>query len=133
MAIARQTDASKIKPSHHAVVIEGTAGAAIVAGELVTLQSDGFWDPAIGTGVVTNIGVSVKAAAAGDAVEVVVLGPVACLTGATKGAIVYVSDTAGEPAEAAGTKSAVAGYVLSLPNEQDTQWLMVIPQTVAFA
>ena len=41
---------------------------------------------------------------------------------------------AGEPAESAGTKSAVAGYVVTLPNEQnDTQWLMVQPQTVAFA
>ena len=134
MAIGRQTLAHLIKPSRVATVIQGTVGAAIEAGELVTCQSDGFWDPAIATGVVTNVAVAVTAGAVGDVIDIVTAGPIACLTGATKGAIVYVSDTAGEPAESAGTKSAVAGYVVTLPNEQnDTQWLMVQPQTVAFA
>lgn len=133
MAIARQTEASLIKPSRNAIVVPGVVGATIAAGELVTQQSDGYWDPAIATGVVTNVGVAVQGGAVGDTIDIVVSGPIACLTGATKGAIIYVSDTAGEPAEAAGTKSAVAGYVLALPNEQTTQWLMVQPQTVAFS
>jgi hypothetical protein len=37
-------------------------------------------------------------------------GPVVCLTGATVAAIVYGGDTAGEPVETAGTKSAIAGF-----------------------
>ena len=133
MALARQTEASLIKPAHNAMVVQGIVGATIAAGELVTQQSDGYWDPAIATAVVPNIGVAVQAGAVGDTIDIVVLGPVACLTGGTKGAIIYVSDTAGEPSETAGTKSAVVGYVMYLPNNQDTQWLMVQPQTVAFS
>ena len=133
MALARQTEAHLIKPAHNAIVVQGIVGATIAAGELVTQQSDGYWDPAIATGVVTNVGVAVTGGAVGDTIEIVVLGPISCLTGGTKGAIIYVSDTAGEPSETAGTKSAVVGYLMTMPNEQATQWLMVLPQTVAFA
>lgn len=127
MAIARQSAASLIKPFRDAMVLPGIAGATIEAGELVTLQSDGYWDPGIGTGVVKNVGVSVKAAAVGDPVEVVLHGGIECVTGATPGAIIYVSDTAGEPAETAGTKSAVVGFALSATA------IFVNSQTVAFA
>ena len=127
MAIARMTEAAKVKPWHNAIVIPGTAGAAIEAGELVSMQSDGFWDPAIATGVVKSVGIATKAAGVGDHVEVVMHGGIACVTGGTPGAVCYVSDTAGEPAEAAGTKSAVVGYVLS------ENVIYVNSQTVAFA
>ena len=133
MALARQTEAHLIKPAHTATVVQGIVGATIAAGELVTQQSDGYWDPAIATSVVPNVGVAVTGGAVGDTIEIVTLGLIACLTGGTKGAIIYVSDTAGEPSETAGTKSAVVGYLMTLPNEQATQWLMVLPQTVAFA
>ncbi len=127
MAIARQTTAAKIKPGRNAIVEQGVVGATIAAGEIVTLQSDGYWDPGIGTGVTLNGGIAVQGGAVGDTIDIVVLGRVECLTGATPGAAVYVSDTAGEPAETAGTKSFVIGYALSATA------LMVMPQTVAFA
>lgn len=127
MAIARQTTAAKIKPGRNAIVEQGVVGATIAAGEIVTLQSDGYWDPGIGTGVTLNGGIAVQGGAVGDTIDIVVLGRVECLTGATPGAAVYVSDTAGEPAEAAGTKSFVIGYALSATA------LMVMPQTVAFS
>lgn len=127
MAIARQGDASKIKPYRDALILQGTAGAAIEAGELVSLQSDGYWDPAIGTGVVKSTGVAAQAAAVGDIISVVLHGGIECVTGATPGAIIYVSDTAGEPAESAGTKSAVVGFALSATA------IFVNPQTVAFS
>jgi len=127
MAIARQTTAAKIKPGRNAIVEQGVVGATIAAGEIVTLQSDGYWDPGIGTGVTLNGGIAVQGGAVGDTIDIVVLGRVECLAGATPGAAVYVSDTAGEPAEAAGTKSFVIGYALSATA------LMVMPQTVAFS
>lgn len=127
MAIARQTDATKVKPGRNAIVEQGVVGAAIEAGEAVSMQSDGFWDPAIATGVVKTVGVAVQDGAVGDTIDIVMHGPIECVTGATPGEVVYVSDTAGEPAEAAGTKSAVIGYALTATK------IYVNSQTVAFA
>lgn len=126
MAIARDTTAANIKPLTGAIVRRGTLGAAVEAGEVVEMQSDGKWDPANAAAVVMNGGIALQAGGDGDKVDIVVFGPVQCLTGATPGAIVYASDTAGEPAEAAGTKSAVIGYA------ESATVLFVNFQTVAF-
>lgn len=110
MAIARDTTAANIKPLQGAIVRRFTAGATVAAGELVTMQSDGYVDPT-NTSAVQNIaGVALQGVDAGQRVDVVVFGPVQCLTGATVGATVYGSDTAGEPAETAGTKTSIAGW-----------------------
>lgn len=127
MAIARDTTAANIKPLSGAVIRRGTLGATTAAGEIVELQSDGKWDPADAAAVVMNGGIALQAGGDGDKVDVVVFGPVVCLTGATPGAVVYASDTAGEPAESAGTKSAVIGYA------ESATVLFVNFQTVAFA
>lgn len=127
MAIGRDTTAENIKPLDGAIVRRGTLGATTVAGEIVEMQTDGYWDPAVATGVVMNGAIAVQGGAAADVVDLVVFGPVKCLTGATPGAIVYVSDTAGEPADTAGTKSAVIGYA------ESATVLFVNFQTVAFA
>lgn len=127
MAIARDTTAANIKPLQGAIIRRGTLGDTTSAGEVVEMQSDGYWDPAVGTAVVMNGAIAIQGGSAGDAVDLVVFGPVKCLTGATPGAIVYVSDTAGEPAETAGTKSAVIGYA------ESATVLFVNFQTVAFS
>lgn len=127
MAIARDTTATNIKPLDGAIVRRGTLGATTVVGEIVEMQTDGYWDPAVATGVVMNGGIALQSGGAGDVVDIVMFGPVKCLTGATPGAVVYVSDTAGEPAETAGTKSAVIGFAESATT------LFVQFQTVAFA
>lgn len=127
MAIGRDTTAANIKPLDGAIVRRGTLGATTVAGEIVEMQTDGYWDPAVATGVVMNGAIAVQGGAAADVVDLVVFGPVKCLTGATPGATVYVSDTAGEPADTAGTKSAVIGYA------ESATVLFVNFQTVAFA
>lgn len=127
MAIGRDGTAANIKPLDGAIVRRGTLGATTVAGEIVEMQTDGYWDPAVATGVVMNGAIAVQGGAAADVVDLVVFGPVKCLTGATPGAIVYVSDTAGEPDETAGTKSAVIGYA------ESATVLFVNFQTVAFA
>lgn len=127
MAIARDTTAANIKPLAGSVVRRGTCGATVAAGEIVELQSDGKWDPADAAAVVMCGGIAVQAGGDGDVIDIVRFGPVVCVTGATPGAIVYASDTAGEPAETAGTKSAVIGYA------ESATILFVNFQTVAFA
>src|SRR5687768_1677809 len=115
MAYAREADASLVKPLEGAIVRRFTAGAAIEGGEAVAMASDGFVDPAIATAVTLAFaaGVAIQDVAAGERVDVVVFGPVVCATGATPGAKVYVSDTAGEPAETAGTKVSLLGWAES--------------------
>ncbi len=113
MAIARDTTAANVKPLEGSIIRRFTAGAAIAAGELVSMMADGNVDPT-DTGAFTGaqiVGVALAAAAAaGDAVDIVTYGPVVCITGGTPAALVYGSDTAGEPSESVGTKDAIAGW-----------------------
>lgn len=111
MAIARDTTAANIKPLEGHIVRRFTAGAAIAAGELVSMKSDGFIDPSNSTAAADPVvGVAVKAAAVGDRVDVVVFGPIKCLTGATPGTTVYNSTTAGEPGATASGNETAAGW-----------------------
>lgn len=129
MSIARETTANLIKPLEGAIVRRYTAGGTIAAGNLVSLNSSGQAVKANTTSITlaTILGVALTAAASGDRIDVVVSGPVLCLSGATKGAIVYGTDTAGEPGESAGTKTSVAGF-----NESDTV-LFVRPYQTVFS
>jgi len=110
MAIARDTTAANIKPLEGATTRRGTLGTTVAAGELVTLQSDGFWDPSDTSAAQLTVAVAIQAGVVTDVVDLVVHGPVNCLTGATIGGLVYATDTAGEPGTTAGTKSTIAGY-----------------------
>ena len=114
MAIARDTTAANIKPLEGSIVRRFTAGAAIAAGELVSIMADGNVDPTDTSAFVGAqiVGVAIQAAAAAaDKVDVVTYGPCKCITGGTPAAIVYGSDTAGEPSESVGTKDSIAGFV----------------------
>lgn len=115
MATARDTTAANIKPLEGAVVRRFTAGAAIAAGELVSMSSDGYIDPSDSTSAKNPVlGVAVNAAsAAGQRVDVVTFGPVVCLTGATPGGLQYNSTTAGEPLETVAGNQTVAGIAES--------------------
>lgn len=114
MAIARDTDAKRVKPLEGAIVRRFTAGAAVAAGQVVAMQSDGFVDPANTTAAAQQVaGIAIQAVAAGERADVVVFGPIVCLTGATPGATLHASDTAGEPAESAGTNAGIVGFVES--------------------
>ncbi len=119
MAIARDTTLANIKPLSGAIVRKYTAGGAIVPGELVTMSSDGKVDPTDTTSAAQKVvGVALPAGATTafadtDVIDVVVFGPVQCVTGGTPDAIAYGSDTAGEVAESAGTNDSRAGWVES--------------------
>lgn len=113
MAFARAT--SDIRPLEGAKVRRFTAGAAVAVGEIVVMQSDGYVDPA-NTTAATQVcaGIAVQsAAAAGDVIDVVVFGPIKCVSGATPGSVIYASDTAGEPAESAGSNLGIVGWAES--------------------
>lgn len=115
MATARDTVAEHIKPLEGAITRRFTAGAAIAAGELVSMSSDGYIDPSDSTAAKNPVlGVAIQAAsAAGQRVDVVTFGPVVCLTGATPGGLQYNSTTAGEPLETTAGNQTVAGIAES--------------------
>ncbi len=115
MAIARQTDATKIRPSNNATVERSTIGATVAAGELLSLQSDGKYDPANTTSTkAVGVRLALAAGVDGDTIDTVVHGRVMnAITGGTSAAVLHASDTAGEPAESAGSQAGIAGYVLS--------------------
>ena len=119
MAIGRDTTLANIKPLAGAIVRRYTAGGAIIPGELVSMSSDGKVDPTNTTSAAQKVvGVALPngttaAFADTDIIDVVVHGPVQCVTGGTPGAQLFGSDTAGEPAESAGTNDSRAGWVES--------------------
>ena len=129
MAFGRLTTAEQIKPLDGAVIRRYTAGATIAAGEIVALMADGYVDPA-DTSAFTGacvVGIALKAAVAGDRVDVVVYGPVVCLTDGTPANLVYASDTAGEPSETVGTKDVLVGFT------ESASVLFVRPQFIDFS
>jgi len=130
MAASRDTTAKNVQPLRGAIVRRGTVGGTVSAGEIVELQSDGYWDAAAASAVVTlAVGIALNAGSTAgvDKIDIVTHGPVKCLLGATEGAMIYASDTAGEPSETAGTKDTVVGFA-----ESETV-LYVNPQVIDFS
>lgn len=115
MAIARDTTAEHIKPLGGAIVRRYTSGEAIAAGEIVAMESDGYLDAADCTSAADEAtGIAVQAASgAGETIDVVTHGPIVCLTGATPGATVFVSTTAGEPTETDSGNTTAVGWAES--------------------
>lgn len=114
MAATRQTTAASVRPLNGSIVRRYTAGSAIAVGEVVQMASDGYVDPAACGAWMRVIGVSIQAAsAAAEMVDVVVFGPVTSISGATIGANVYASNTAGEYSESAGTTEICVGFAES--------------------
>lgn len=113
MALARETDATLVKPLEGAVIIRETAGSAIEAGEAVSMASDGAVDPTDTSSITLAMALGIAAGpndyVTGDRVDIVISGPIVCMTGATPGDVVYATDTAGEPSHTAGTKTTILG------------------------
>lgn len=115
--------AANIRPLDGAVTRAFNAGAAsITPGDLVYIVSDGDVEVADGNGaqalaravgIVTAIQGGKASTAAGDRVTVVLFGPVAGFTGLTPGANGYVSDTAGDIADAVATYDRIVGFAES--------------------
>jgi hypothetical protein len=112
MAFGRETTAANVKPLEGAIIRRYTAGAAIAAGEIVSMQSDGYVDPSDSTSAAQMIvGVAIgAAAAAGDRVDVVVFGPVMSILEGTIGGAVYDSTTPGEPLQTTAGNQKQVGW-----------------------
>lgn len=113
MAATHDTVAEHIKPLEGAVIRRGTLGATTLAGQPVTLQSDGYWDPSDASTAQVTVAIAVQGGVAGDRVDLVRHGPVVCFTAATVGALIFLSDTTGAFSESAGTKDTIIGYAES--------------------
>lgn len=127
MAASRDTTNENIKPLEGAIVQKVQAGTTIDAGEIITLQSDGKWDPTATSAAQLTVAVALQDATDGDWIAAVVYGPVKNMIGATIGALIYASDTAGELSESAGTKDTVIGYA------KTATVLFVQPQIIDFS
>jgi hypothetical protein len=129
MAFGRDTVAGNVKPLQGSIIRRFTAGADILAGEIVSIMADGFVDPANTTAFTGAIvvGIAIESCVAGRALDVVTHGPIKCVLEATPAAIMYASDTAGEPAVAAGTKSEIVGFAIA------ADVVFVRPQFVALS
>jgi hypothetical protein len=129
MAFGRETNAGNVKPLQGSVIRRFVAGADILAGEIVAMMADGFVDPAnttAFTGAVV-VGIAIESCVAGRQLDVVTHGEIKCILEGTPGAIVYATNTAGEPGVAAGTSSAIVGFVVA------ADVLFVRPQFVALS
>jgi hypothetical protein len=111
MAATVETVAEHVQPLNGSIVLRGVAGSTLVAGQPITEASDGFFDPSDGSDTTLSFcdGIVLQDAVVGDAIDYVWSGPVQCMTGATVGALIYVSDTGGALSETAGTKSTIIG------------------------
>lgn len=107
-----------VRPLLGAIVRRKTAGGTFYAGDAVYIAADGDVEAADGSAIGTVLGTFGVAVAdadgsttfsAGDAVDVVILGPVTGFSSMTPGAVVYVSDTVGRLSTVAGTKSVIVG------------------------
>ena len=117
MALGRKTDLTLVRPlgsgDHKAFIRKGTLGAATEAGEIVAMQSDGKYDPAAASGVILFAGVAVQSGGDGDAVDIVMYGPMEVLTGATPGTGLDAASSAVLGAAADTLAGALAGRTLA--------------------
>lgn len=95
--------------------ITGVAAAAITAGSPVYLDTNGKFNPSDANAAAADacFGIATRTVAAGEALTVVRRGLMDGWSNLPAyGAPVYVSDTAGALADAAGTASIIVGYVV---------------------
>ncbi len=108
--------AADVRPLPGAVIEAYDAGGALSVGDAVYMAADGDVEEAdasaagtayaIGIVVsITNAATGATTAAAGDKVDVCTAGRVTGFSGMTPGDVLYMSDTAGALADAAGTTS----------------------------
>lgn len=102
MTLAVETDLTKIRALKGSITRPYVCGAVVTAGSPVALDSSGYVQHADGNSsdpaadMVQGITLQTTTAA-GQRVDVVTYGPVHCMTGATPGAYVYISDTVALP------------------------------------
>jgi len=127
MAAITQASAALVKPLEGAIVRRVQLGATTTAPAPITLQSDGKWDPCDTSAAQLTVAVSLQSGVDTDYVDAVFYGPVLALSGATPGALVYGSDTAGAYDTAVGTKDLKIGFA------ETATILFVDPQIIDYS
>lgn len=118
---------SVIDPEN-SVILSGVLAATVTAGQTVYQDTSGTWGVGDGSaaGTTKNAGIALEGGGAGQGISILKSGLVAGFTiSQAYGAIVYLSDTAGALADAAGTVSKVMGYVVGLSDSSYTKALYI--------
>lgn len=106
-----------VRPLAGAIIRRGEAGGTIEAGEVVYLNGTSGWAVTDANDTATcgarGVMVAPEDAVDGDQIDVCVFGPVEGYSGMTPGALCYVSDTAGEVGDAAGSNTKIIGWAAS--------------------
>lgn len=116
----------------NATVKSYIAGATITKGQVVALATDGTVDPAdasTGGGYLFEqvVGVALVGGGAGQAIDVVRKGEVYGFTvsGMDSGDLVYLSNTAGAAADAAGDVTVILGRISPLADKSATEVILL--------
>jgi hypothetical protein len=121
--ITRTKEQVSVVFTHKTEIDNGIAAVALEAGQLVYIDGNGKYAKADANGAGSNKfrGIALETVAAGQPVSVLVKGELFgyTLTGAYDSAV-YVSETAGELADAAGSTSLVVGRIVGLPRSNGT-------------
>ncbi len=126
--------AGDVRPLTGAITRRLKAGGTLALGDAVYLDSNGELQKCAGGAVASSVCVGVVVSApeggttiaAGDYVDVVVLGPVTGFSSMTPGTHVWVSDTAGRLSSVVGTKSGVIGIAESATTVLVRPWTGVV-------
>jgi hypothetical protein len=110
--------AANVRAMDGAVVQSFDLGGAADVGDLVYIASDGDVEKADASaqasakavGILTAVEGGESSGSSGDLVSVVLFGPVAGFSSMTPGANGYVSDTAGDIEDSAGTYDRIVGF-----------------------
>ena len=126
MSATREATAANVKPLPGSKRRRYVCGATVAAGEVVSLSSDGYIDPSDTTSAADEaIGVAIQGGLTTNTIDVVVLGPVICMTAATIGNTIFNSATAGEFGESASANNTAIGYA------ESATVLFVLPEHLA--
>jgi len=114
MAVITRSTADA-RPTNDFDSLQVKMDVAVLAGQLVYIKSNGNGALAVGTTATPAAarGVASMSCAAGQAVAIITRGLFGGWTGMTPGTNVFVSDTAGEAGDAAGTVSKIIGFARS--------------------
>lgn len=111
-----------------AEIINGVLGGTVTAGQTVYQDTSGTWQAgdASAAGTTKNPGIALEAGGSGQGISILKRGLVGGFTiTQAYGATVYLSDTAGSLADAAGTVSKIMGAVVGLSDSDKTKVLFI--------
>jgi len=125
--------AANVRPLNGAIIRRGTAGATITPGQVVYLDGANGWKPADASaaasakarGIAVSDGFGSVSFASGQAIDIVIFGPVTGFASMTPGAAHFVSETAGAVNDTAPTTASAVVWPVGWAEAADI--LFVLP------